>query len=159
MKCAWCFAVTGSSRGYAFVEYETEKEMRHAYKVVQLLESFNFTWVYPCVLVFGLFFYSFSVWCLIAIKFVGCDVILRFLQRSLGFFLMNYWFLLFVQPFLYLLSFIHRSSRSDHSWRQKNLQLFHFFLEKYNNKFVLVANDIDVCYKLTFFFRMLIIQW
>ncbi|XP_023538864.1 U11/U12 small nuclear ribonucleoprotein 35 kDa protein [Cucurbita pepo subsp. pepo] len=24
--------VTGSSRGYAFVEYETEKEMRHAYK-------------------------------------------------------------------------------------------------------------------------------
>ncbi|KAG7029056.1 U11/U12 small nuclear ribonucleoprotein 35 kDa protein [Cucurbita argyrosperma subsp. argyrosperma] len=26
------YEVTGSSRGYAFVEYETEKEMRHAYK-------------------------------------------------------------------------------------------------------------------------------
>ena len=33
-KTAWYFAVTGSSRGYAFVEYETEKEMRRAYKVV-----------------------------------------------------------------------------------------------------------------------------
>lgn len=28
------FAVTGASRGYAFVEYETEREMRHAYEVL-----------------------------------------------------------------------------------------------------------------------------
>jgi hypothetical protein len=27
------FAVTGASRGYAFVEYETDKEMRRAYEV------------------------------------------------------------------------------------------------------------------------------
>lgn len=27
------FLVTGSSRGYAFVEYETEKDMLHAYEV------------------------------------------------------------------------------------------------------------------------------
>lgn len=27
-------SVTGASRGYAFVEYETEKEMRCAYKVL-----------------------------------------------------------------------------------------------------------------------------
>ncbi len=27
-------AVTGASRGYAFVEYETEKEMLHAYEVL-----------------------------------------------------------------------------------------------------------------------------
>jgi len=26
-------AVTGASRGYAFVEFETEKDMRHAYEV------------------------------------------------------------------------------------------------------------------------------
>lgn len=30
---AW-FAVTGASRGYAFVEYETEREMRRAYEVM-----------------------------------------------------------------------------------------------------------------------------
>jgi len=28
-------SVTGASRGYAFVEYETEREMRRAYKVLQ----------------------------------------------------------------------------------------------------------------------------
>lgn len=28
------FVVTGASRGYAFVEFETEREMRRAYKVV-----------------------------------------------------------------------------------------------------------------------------
>lgn len=27
-------AVTGASRGYAFIEYEREKEMRHAYEVI-----------------------------------------------------------------------------------------------------------------------------
>jgi hypothetical protein len=27
------FAVTGASRGYAFVEYETDREMRRAYEV------------------------------------------------------------------------------------------------------------------------------
>lgn len=27
-------AVTGASRGYAFVEYETEREMQRAYKVL-----------------------------------------------------------------------------------------------------------------------------
>jgi hypothetical protein len=27
------FAVTGASRGYAFVEYETDREMRRAYQV------------------------------------------------------------------------------------------------------------------------------
>jgi hypothetical protein len=27
------FAVTGASRGYAFVEYETDREMRCAYEV------------------------------------------------------------------------------------------------------------------------------
>lgn len=27
------FVVTGASRGYAFVEYETEREMRRAYEV------------------------------------------------------------------------------------------------------------------------------
>lgn len=27
------FAVTGASRGYGFVEFETEREMRRAYKV------------------------------------------------------------------------------------------------------------------------------
>lgn len=30
----FCYAVTGASRGYAFVEFETEKEMRRAYKVI-----------------------------------------------------------------------------------------------------------------------------
>lgn len=29
-------SVTGASRGYAFVEYETEREMLGAYKVVQV---------------------------------------------------------------------------------------------------------------------------
>ena len=30
------FAVTGASRGYAFVEYESEREMRRAYEVPKL---------------------------------------------------------------------------------------------------------------------------
>jgi hypothetical protein len=30
---ATTFAVTGASRGYAFVEYETDREMRRAYEV------------------------------------------------------------------------------------------------------------------------------
>ena len=30
-ECIWL--VTGASQGYAFVEYETEKEMRYAYEV------------------------------------------------------------------------------------------------------------------------------
>jgi hypothetical protein len=30
---ATSYAVTGASRGYAFVEYETDKEMRRAYEV------------------------------------------------------------------------------------------------------------------------------
>ena len=32
--------VTGASRGYAFVEYETEKEMRRAYEVQCASSSF-----------------------------------------------------------------------------------------------------------------------
>lgn len=37
------FAVTGASRGYAFVEYETEREMRRAYMVLQHVKTlFNF---------------------------------------------------------------------------------------------------------------------
>jgi hypothetical protein len=38
--CYWFhFAVTGASRGYAFVEFETEREMRRAYKVLYLVLS------------------------------------------------------------------------------------------------------------------------
>jgi RNA recognition motif-containing protein len=33
-SCGAFLSVTGASRGYAFVEYETEREMRHAYKVL-----------------------------------------------------------------------------------------------------------------------------
>lgn len=32
------FAVTGASRGYAFVEFETDRDMRRAYKVVCSLQ-------------------------------------------------------------------------------------------------------------------------
>lgn len=32
-------SVTGASRGYAFVEFETEREMRRAYKVLKLILS------------------------------------------------------------------------------------------------------------------------
>ncbi|KAF3583554.1 hypothetical protein F2Q69_00027493 [Brassica cretica] len=32
VKCMLCSCLTGASRGYAFVEYETEKEMHRAYK-------------------------------------------------------------------------------------------------------------------------------
>lgn len=31
-------AVTGASRGYAFVEFETEREMRRAYEVILLCQ-------------------------------------------------------------------------------------------------------------------------
>ena len=34
--------VTGASRGYAFVEYETEREMRSAYKVQQQFSNFKY---------------------------------------------------------------------------------------------------------------------
>ena len=34
--------MTGASRGYAFVEYETEKEMRRAYEVQCASSSFFF---------------------------------------------------------------------------------------------------------------------
>lgn len=38
--CAVCFlSVTGASRGYAFVEFETEREMQRAYKVLQYLSN------------------------------------------------------------------------------------------------------------------------
>lgn len=33
---SYLFAVTGASRGYGFVEFETEKEMRQAYKVMHI---------------------------------------------------------------------------------------------------------------------------
>lgn len=36
-----CFySVTGASRGYAFVEFETEKEMRRAYKVLNFFSFY-----------------------------------------------------------------------------------------------------------------------
>ena len=43
--------VTGASRGYAFVEFETEKEMRRAYEVsicfqVQYLLNILFSFIY-----------------------------------------------------------------------------------------------------------------
>jgi len=34
------FAVTGASRGYAFVEFETEREMRLAYEVFICFQKF-----------------------------------------------------------------------------------------------------------------------
>lgn len=71
-KSTWYFAVTGSSRGYAFVEYETEKEMRRAYEVIQALESFNFTWAYSFVPVFGLHICLFIlIWMFSSILFLG----------------------------------------------------------------------------------------
>lgn len=39
----YLFVVTGASRGYAFVEFETEREMRRAYMVMQFVSTlFNF---------------------------------------------------------------------------------------------------------------------
>lgn len=34
--------VTGASRGYAFVEYETEREMRRAYMVLEHVKTLEF---------------------------------------------------------------------------------------------------------------------
>lgn len=33
LNCLTAISVTGASRGYAFVEYETEREMHRAYEV------------------------------------------------------------------------------------------------------------------------------
>lgn len=38
----YIYAVTGASRGYAFVEFETEREMRRAYKVPSLCITFQY---------------------------------------------------------------------------------------------------------------------
>jgi RNA recognition motif-containing protein len=43
LTCVVLFlSVTGASRGYAFVEYETEREMRRAYKVLQLISNLKY---------------------------------------------------------------------------------------------------------------------
>lgn len=41
-SCGTFLSVTGASRGYAFVEYETEREMRRAYKVLQHISSLKY---------------------------------------------------------------------------------------------------------------------
>jgi hypothetical protein len=38
------FAVTGASRGYAFVEFETDREMRRAYQVSAFMLEVLYSW-------------------------------------------------------------------------------------------------------------------
>ena len=38
------FVVTGASRGYAFVEYETDREMRRAYEVFAIYGLSSVLW-------------------------------------------------------------------------------------------------------------------
>jgi hypothetical protein len=43
------FAVTGASRGYAFVEYETDREMRRAYEVSAIYGLSSVLLLFYCI--------------------------------------------------------------------------------------------------------------
>lgn len=69
-SCGAFLSVTGASRGYAFVEYETEREMRRAYKVLQHISSLKYDILLPitCSLPQKMYVFLFGL-CQNALKF------------------------------------------------------------------------------------------
>lgn len=47
------FTVTGASRGYAFVEFESERDMQRAYEVIKLKHFFVAAYAKKCLPVFS----------------------------------------------------------------------------------------------------------